>query len=217
VVLVALTNRSLDRVDRARMRLAAVLLEEAERRHIARELHDEIGQSLTALKLNLEAETPHLAETRALVDDLMGRVSALSLELRPAMLDDLGLLPALLWLFDRYHRSAGLEVEFVHEGIDGRLQPMVETAAYRIVQESLSNAAKHAAVNQVAVRVVRRDGRLHVTVEDRGRGFDPQAAFGRSTGLSGMRERAAALQGRLDIDSTIGRGTCLTAELPVTP
>jgi signal transduction histidine kinase len=219
VLLVSLTYHSIDRADAERMRLAAVLLEEAERRHIAKELHDEVGQSLTALKLRLQVAEPseQVVQARGLVAELLQRVSNLSLDLRPAMLDDLGLLPALVWLFERYTSQTNVEVQFQHSGIEGRMSPVVETAAFRIVQEALTNVARHAGVPAVSVRVW-RDGRaLAVQIADEGKGFDaPKAlAAGRSTGLSGMRERAAALGGSLTIEAQAGGGTRLTAELPL--
>lgn len=217
-LLVSLTYRALDRTDAERMRLAAVLLEEAERRHIAKELHDEVGQSLTALKLRLQVAeaSEQVVQARGLVDELLTRVSNLSLDLRPAMLDDLGLLPALVWLFERYTTQTNVKVEFAHAGLDGRMSPVVETAAFRIVQEALTNVARHAGVPSVNVRLW-RDGRtLSVQVADAGKGFDVAAAMaaGRSSGLSGMRERCSALGGNLAIDSTES-GTRLTAELPL--
>jgi signal transduction histidine kinase len=219
VVLISLTYRSLDRADDERMRLAAILLEEAERRHVARELHDEIGQTLTALKLHLEAasETVGVAQARALVRDLMTRVSNLSLDLRPAMLDDLGLLPALLWLFERYSRQTSVVVKFEHQGIERRFAAELETAAFRIVQEALTNVARHAAVESVVVRVWANDAALGVQVEDAGRGFDAAAALGAgaSSGLMGMRERASALGGELTIESSPGAGARLSAEVPL--
>ena len=218
VLLVSLTYRSLDRTDAERMRLAAVLLEEAERRHIAQELHDEVGQSLTALKLRLQVAEPseQVVQARGLVDELLTRVSNLSLDLRPAMLDDLGLLPALVWLFERYSKQTNVKVEFAHTGLDGRMSPIVETAAFRIVQEALTNVARHAAVPSVNVRVWRSGDSLSVQIADGGKGFDVAAALaaGQSSGLSGMRERAAALGGTMDIESN-GDGTRLTAELPL--
>jgi signal transduction histidine kinase len=219
MVVVMLASGALDRSDQARLRLAAVLLEESERRHLARELHDEIGQSLTALKVRLEVmkEGPGVPETRALVEELMARVSSLSLDLRPAMLDDLGLLPALLWLFDRYRAQTGITVEFAHEGLeDPRLPRERETAAFRIVQEALNNAARHSGAERVQVRVFRKGDRLSVQVEDAGKGFDPDAVLAdpQTGGLIGMRERAVALGGELTIDAAAGKGTRLSAELP---
>jgi signal transduction histidine kinase len=226
LMLIALTYRSIDRMDAQRMRLAAILLEEAERRHIARELHDEVGQSLTALKFHLEVlanadsqPSQRVREARALVDELMSRVSNLSLDLRPAMLDDLGLLPALVWLFERYTRETGIAVDFERSGVEGRFAPETETAAFRLVQEALTNVARHAEVKRVTVRVWRNDGTVGVQVVDRGRGFSPDEALARaeSSGLIGMRERAAALGGTLTIDSRPGEGVQLTAELPLRP
>jgi len=222
VALIALTNRSFERAEAARRRLAAVLLEEAERRHLARELHDEIGQSLTALKARLEmlaksGASDEVAAAQRLVGDVMRQVSNLSLDLRPAMLDDLGLLPALLWLIERFSADAKIEVAFAHEGIDRRFAREIETAAFRIVQEALSNAVKHAREAQPAVRVFLRDGVLSVQVEDRGPGFSPsdELAAPAGSGLIGMRERAEAVSGRIEIDSKPGAGTRVSAELPV--
>ncbi|MGZ3438309.1 MAG: sensor histidine kinase [Polyangia bacterium] len=219
VLLVSLTYRSLDRTDGERMRLAAVLLEEAERRHIAKELHDEVGQSLTALKLRLQVADPseQVVQARSLVDELLTRVSNLSLDLRPAMLDDLGLLPALVWLFERYTTQTSVKVEFAHAGIEGRMSPIVETAAFRIVQEALTNVARHAGAPTVNVRVWRDGAALAVQIADSGKGFDVAAALaaGKSSGLSGMRERAGALGGKMEIESSAAGGTRLTAELPL--
>jgi signal transduction histidine kinase len=220
VLLVSLTYRALDRTDGERMRLAAVLLEEAERRHIAKELHDEVGQSLTALKLRLQVAegTEQVVQARGLVDELLQRVSKLSLDLRPAMLDDLGLLPALVWLIDRYSTQTSVQVQLAHAGIEGRrVSPIVETAAFRIVQEALTNVARHAGVPLVKVRVWREDDRLSVQIVDGGKGFDAARALaaGQSSGLSGMRERAAALGGKMEIESSSDGGTRVTAELPL--
>ncbi len=227
VVLISVTYRSIDRTDAQRMRLQAILLEEAERRHIARELHDEIGQSLTALKFHLEMVgrgTPEdgaerVREARGLVDELMKRVSNLSLDLRPAMLDDLGLLPALVWLFDRYTSQTHIEVQFQKSGLaDGRrLPPEIETAAFRVVQEALTNVARHAGVQRVTVRAWAADGMVSVQIVDEGKGFSPEAALqrGDSSGLMGMRERTGALGGQLSIESEPGQGVRVTAELPL--
>lgn len=203
-----------------------VQVQEAERRLIARELHDEIGQMLTGLKLLLgtavrlppEKVGAGLAQAQELLNDLMGRVRHLSLDLRPAMLDDLGLLHALFWHFERYTQQTGIAVNFTHTGIEGRrFAPEVETAGYRLIQEALTNGARYAEVKEVNVHVWASGEMLAVQVEDRGRGFDPEeaAASGRSSGLAGMRERAELLGGRLTIDSVPGAGTSLTANLPL--
>jgi signal transduction histidine kinase len=231
MVSIALENARLYRqVAEAHARAEALgrqLLEvqEAERRALARELHDEFGQLLTGLRLLLapgRARTGIAAATDAeralgLVDELLARVRGLSLDLRPAALDQLGLLPALLTLFERYTDRTGVRVEFRHEGIEGRLDPGIETTAYRIVQEALTNVARHAGVDAATVRVRAADGVLGLQVADRGRGFDPGASPSRSRsgGLDGMRERARLAGGRLTIESRPGGGARLTAELPL--
>jgi len=121
-----------------------------------------------------------------------------------------------VWLFERYTSQTTVKVEFAHSGLDGRMSPIVETAAFRIVQEALTNVARHAGVPLVTVRVWRDGDSLSVQIADAGKGFDVAAAVaaGKSSGLSGMRERAAALGGKMDIDSSKD-GTRLTAELPL--
>lgn len=203
-----------------------VEVQESERRYIARELHDEIGQALTGLKLVLDmaARSPgegiseSLREALTLVDGLMTQVRDLSLDLRPTMLDDLGLLPALLWHCGRYTDQTGVHVDFRHTNLEGhRFGPKVETAAYRIVQEALTNVARHADVDQVTVRLWAEQETLNVQIEDQGAGFDPERAIvaEESSGLVGMRERAVLLGGELTIESTPGVGTRLIAELPL--
>ncbi len=202
-----------------------VAVQEAERRHLARELHDEVGQVLTGLKLTLETSMrlpveeirARLNEGRALVDRLIAQVRELSLDLRPAMLDDLGLLPALLWHFERYTTLTQVRVVFAHAGLERRFRPEVETAAYRVVQEALTNVARHAGVNEVKVRLWADVAALGAEIEDQGRGFDPQAmlAGGGTGGLAGMRERAVLLGGQLTVESAPGRGTRLTVEMPL--
>jgi PAS domain S-box-containing protein len=218
-------------VSRANTRLQALSqrlldVQEAERRHLARELHDEIGQQLTGLKLLLEmnANPPDLparsslAEAQSLLQELMSRVRELSLSLRPAMLDDLGLLPALLWHLERYSGLTGVQVKFQHSGIESRrFPPTIETAAYRIVQEALTNVARHARGGEARVSLWCEADMLHLEVVDSGPGFDPQVAQTayRSSGLAGMSERATLLGGQFAIESTPGAGTRLRARLPL--
>jgi signal transduction histidine kinase len=202
-----------------------VELQEAERRHITRELHDEIGQVLTALRLALEMGTRVTAagarrgidEAKALVQELISGVRELSLDLRPAMLDDLGLLPALLWHIERYTAQTRVKVAFEHTGLETRFSPEAETAAYRIVQEALTNVARHAAVNRATVVLGVTQDMLYLQIQDTGVGFDPQVALASTTssGLAGMRERATLLRGRLVVESAPGAGTRVTAELPL--
>lgn len=203
-----------------------VEVQESERRHLARELHDEIGQLLTGLKLALATATlapdekakTGLEQPQALVNELMGRVRDLSLDLRPAMLDDLGLLHALLWQFDRYTAQTGVRVVFNHAGIEGqRLEPNVETSAYRIIQESLTNVARHAGVSEVKVNVSADAEHLSVRVMDDGAGFSPETALASaaSSGLTGMRERARLLGGTFALESVPASGTRITVQLPL--
>jgi PAS domain S-box-containing protein len=203
-----------------------VQVQEEERRRVARELHDEIGQALTGLGMKLEvahgarSKKATIGECLDLVSDLMERVRDLSLDLRPAMLDDLGLVPTLLWLFDRHASQTGLSVSFVQTGLDRRPErPEVETAAFRIVQEALTNVARHANTNRAFV-TLSSDGRnLQVEIRDEGRGFDPEEVMSRkdAVGLSGMRERTTLLNGSLTIDSAPEAGTSVIAELPLRP
>jgi two-component system sensor histidine kinase UhpB len=200
-------------------------VQEAERRHLARELHDEIGQMLTGLRLLLnpkdasptDVSKPGLEQARKIVDELLEQIRGLSFDLRPAALDQLGLVPALLTLFERCQEQAGMLVDFKHKGVEGRIATEVETAAYRIVQEALTNVIRHAEESRVTVRIWATDDELSVQIEDQGRGFDPEAAMAspRSSGLAGMRERVLLLGGQLTVDSRPGEGTQITAELPL--
>lgn len=199
-----------------------VAIQETERRRIGRELHDEIGQALTGLKLTLDA-LPVQAERRVeeslqnardVVSDLMMRVHDISLQLRPAVLDDLGLLPALQWHVERYQAQTGVGVAFTQSGLNRRFGAGVETAAYRIAQEALTNVARHAGVSEVTLRVWAVGGAVSVEVEDGGRGFDPGRV--ESNGLVGMKERALLVGGRLTVETGRGAGTRITATLPTT-
>ena len=210
-----------------RSQVSSRLLEvqESERRHLARELHDEIGQLLTGLLLllRLNGDSPadsvktRFEQARATVNDLLGRVRGLSFDLRPADLDNLGLLPALLALFERYTAQTRVVVSFKHHGVEARFAPELETGAYRIVQEALTNAARHACVTSVNVRVWADTEKLNLQIEDRGCGFDPDAVLKtpRSSGLIGMQERSRLLRGRLTVESAPGSGTTISAELPL--
>jgi GAF domain-containing protein len=199
-------------------------VQEAERRHLARELHDEIGQLLTGLRLTLDVPEPQspalgerLGQAQALVQELLERIRALSLDLRPSILDDLGVLPALLGHIERYMSQTKIRVHLEHSGLDRRFAPETETGVYRIVQEALTNVARHGHVDEVTVRLWATDDVLGVQVEDHGAGFDPDAVLGtgRSGGLAGLRERAALLNGHLTVETHPGRGVRLTAEVPL--
>jgi len=198
--------------------------QEEDRSTIASELHDEIGQSLTVLKLLLnramrspsEGADSILGEAQELINELMRQVRDLSLNLRPAMLDNLGLLETLLWHFDKYTTQTQVQVNFKHTGLRRRFPPEMNTAAYRIVQEALTNVVRHAGVNEVSVRALVDQDVLRLRIEDKGTGFDTKILpIGISGGLYGMRERALSLGGKLTVESTPAVGTIVTAELPI--
>jgi PAS domain S-box-containing protein len=216
-------RESAQRLEALSRRLLAV--QEEERRRLARELHDEVAQVLVGLDYRLEwgrraqgeQRDAALAAAQGLVRDLARQVRDASLLLRPSLLDDLGLGPALAWHCQRYTEQTGVQVALEPEGLAGRLPAAVETAAYRVVQEALTNVARHARVGQAVVRVRAEPGRLLLAVEDRGTGFDPATvrAAAPGAGLSGMRERVALLGGSLSVVSAPGAGTRLRVELPV--
>ena len=198
-------------------------VQESERRSIALELHDEIGQILTGLKLTLEMSTrlpegelrASLAGAQALVNELMTRTRELSLDLRPATLDHLGLLSALLRHFRHYTSQTQVSVDFRQDGLEGRrFAPELETAAFRIVQEALTNIARHSEAAEAIVRIWSDRNTLTIEIEDNGKGFDTEAAFAahQSSGLAGMRERALLSGGNFSVESDSTAGTRLTAE-----
>jgi PAS domain S-box-containing protein len=202
-------------------------IQEEERRALARELHDEIGQQLTVARLMVERLAPsgekyerapdmqQLDSILTLIDSMSTRVRELSLNLRPSMLDDEGLGPALLWQTERYTQMTGIEVKLAYRGLEDRLTATIETAVYRIVQEALTNVARHAGVKQVTVQVL-VDELVTILIEDTGRGFDVEEVLKtHTTGLSGMRERVELLGGQFTTESRPGEGTRIIAEIPV--
>jgi signal transduction histidine kinase len=195
--------------------------QELERRRLARELHDETGQALTSVLLGLKAvetaaDAPAaLASLRELVVATLQDVRRLAVELRPKALDDFGLVPAVERLVETFTEATGISVEFESRLGAERLQPEVETTLYRIVQEALTNIAKHAGARRVSVLLVRRPGIVSALVEDDGHGFGSAEEAQGGIGLAGMRERLALLDGRLTIESGSGTGTSLIAEVPL--
>lgn len=202
--------------------------QELERGRIARDLHDNLGQELTALKLNLDllkaecAARPELCErieqTREIARRVENDLDFISWELRPAALDQLG-LPATLENFAReWSKQHGVECDFHAGGADGlRLQPEAETNLYRIAQEALNNVSKHAGAGRAEVLLDRRDGHLVFIVGDDGKGFEPgEAADGeRGMGLLSMRERAEQVGGTLEIESGPSAGTTVYVRVPI--
>jgi signal transduction histidine kinase len=205
-----------------------VTVQEQERRHIARELHDEIGQALTAIKVELayaqrsiegaQGPTTVLQAARTITDGALHQVRDLSYLLHPAALDEFGLVSAVDEHIKSFGRRHGIAAELSHASMNSRLAPETETAAYRIIQEALNNVAKHAKATECKVYLARQPDVLRIVVEDNGVGFDasaPRSPDRRGLGLIGIRERASHLNGTVVIDSVRGRGTRLVVELPV--
>ena len=203
--------------------------QETERRHLARELHDEIGQSLTVIEMNLQALlispdadalAPRLKESLQVVEHVQEQVHDLSLNLRPSMLDDLGLEPALLWLTKRQAALAGLQAEVRADPMEQRLDPMIETECFRIAQEALTNVVKHAKARTVTVELTQSDEQLHLWVRDDGVGFDvagarERAVGGASLGVLSMEERTALAGGGIEYRAAPGHGTEVHAWFPL--
>jgi signal transduction histidine kinase len=206
-----------------------VEVQESERRHIARELHDEIGQSLTVAEMNLQAAlqsskqgalTRRLEDSIEAVERVLEQVHDLSLNLRPSMLDDLGLEPALRWYANRQASAGGMQLRFRAEPLDQRLDPLIETECFRVAQEALTNVVRHSKARNVSVNLERVDGQLHLSVKDDGVGFDVvshrgEAVRGASLGLLSMEERATLAGGGLKFQSTAGEGTEVRAWFPL--
>ena len=213
-----------ERVSRDAVR-RVVAAQEAERKRLARELHDETGQALTAFLLGLRSveESGSLEEARERAASLRDRVvetlqdvRRLAVELRPTALDDFGLVPALERLVDTFRGESGLAVELETQLGERRLAPEAETTVYRTVQEALTNVFKHASARSVSILLTERDGKVAAVIEDDGRGFDLRAVRDEALGLAGMRERVALVGGRLAIESEPGSGTTLVVEVPRT-
>jgi signal transduction histidine kinase len=221
-------QRRLDENARARVdlqELSARLLraQENERRTLARELHDEVGQSLSAILMETEnaacaddlAEIrEHLASVKTTAEKTVNEVRDLALLLRPSMLDDFGLVPALNWHAREMSKRTGLNVVVSADEDADDLPDEHKTCIYRLVQEAVNNSARHANARAVEVILKHEGSRVRVSVRDDGAGFDTR--FVRGLGLLGMEERVRRLGGKFQLDSQLGRGTVMTAELPIT-
>src|SRR2546426_7163874 len=216
--------------DASRLRASQIIqAQEQERQRIARELHDETSQVLTSLLISLtlleeSVETQEarerIADTRALAHSTLRAIRNLSIDLRPSALDDLGLLPALRWYVKEYQKKCSIEVEFHATGFKERLPAEMETALYRIVQECLTNTAKHANASRVTIILKEGKESVHARITDDGQGFDYEALLKtpgqeRGLGLAGMNERAVLLDGTLNIHSTSDRGTIIEVSIPL--
>jgi signal transduction histidine kinase len=212
-------------------RLSSQLLtaQEEERRSIARELHDEVGQVLTAIKVELAVaqrsaaaagvNVDGLNDARKITEGALHTVRDLSRLLHPSMLDDLGLPATVDWYLKGFGRRHGVRIELLQDGMNGRLAPETEAGIYRIVQEALTNVAKHAQATTCRVFLQRLTHSVLVTIEDDGVGFRPDEVnvpgASRGIGLVGIRERVTQLRGELRLESAPGKGTRLTVEVPV--
>lgn len=204
-------------------------IQELERRAIARDLHDEIGQALTAIKLNLreirtlpgsEAVETQVVDSLEILGQVLQRVRSLALDLRPSLLDELGLGPALRWYVGRQAERAGWDALISVEALTSRPSPEVEIACFRLTQEALTNVARHSQASAVEVRLERAPQELTLVIRDDGIGFDPEtvrasARAGASVGLSGMEERVRLAGGTVTITSAPARGTEIRASFPL--
>ncbi|MDI3298533.1 MAG: sensor histidine kinase [Bacillota bacterium] len=231
-------NAMLDRLQQQRRMAASQILAalEGERKRIARELHDETSQALATLLLHLDLTArslprcsdeqgqsqvqqaqKRLQESRQLVETTLDEVRKLTVELRPTVLDDLGLVPALRWYVHTKLDPAGVEAKLDVTGFEHRLPDELETVIFRVVQEAITNVLLHARAQRVSVELHEEPDLLYVRVQDDGRGFSPEQLIGqpeRSIGLAGMRERAALVGGRLEIRSRPGQGTTVELTIP---
>jgi two-component system sensor histidine kinase UhpB len=232
-------QRAIERYSEQLQALSARVLsaQEEERKRIARELHDETGQALTSLAVGLRVlqRAPTLEQARAYAGELselthqaLEGVHELSLELRPKTLDDLGLVPALRWFATRWSRTAGVEVDLHADGVHDRLPSEIETVLYRVVQEALTNVAKHAQATRVEIAIEQQQGAISARVSDNGRGLTvsgedaapdgtdglPASLPSGKLGLFGMQERVSQVGGTLHLDSPPRGGTTVIVRLP---
>jgi len=209
----------------------AITAQEEERARLARELHDEIGQTLTAVQLSLDrlakalptddpGSRERLDRGRTLTEQALTDLRRMIAALRPGVLDQLGLLPALGWVADHTVRSLGIIVAVEANGLQQRLPAEVETILFRIAQEAMSNVARHSGAQHLNVELIQREGQLTLTLSDDGHGFDPTAVTttpdrSRGLGLAGMQERASLAGGQVTVESAPGRGTTVRVVMPL--
>jgi len=223
-VIVRESEHKIKRMKEEFQQLSRRLLEdqERERNAIGRELHDEVGGYLTILgiylsKMNKEPENKAwLQQFTQALEDMVQYVRSLSHSLYPVMLEKGDLLAALTSYIESYKRRTGIRVAFKHKGIEERLPQHLEAVVYRIIQEALTNVAKHSTAESVRVTVTRLKNEIKLLVDDDGRGFDVSKAMqAGGYGISSMKNRALFAGGRLDVESIPGRGTCVTSWLPI--
>jgi PAS domain S-box-containing protein len=204
-------------------------IQETERKHIAYELHDEIGQILTAVKLNLHGiqqfekveDIPHkMNESLALIEHSLQQVRELAVDLHPWMLDQLGLIPSLRWHLDHHAQRSKLKIEFRAPDNEDRFPGDIEIACFRVVQEALTNIIRHAQATEVVVSLTRNDNTLSVEIADNGVGFEPwsikaEPGSARGFGLLSMEERVTLLDGTFSLSSKLQEGTLINFSLPI--
>lgn len=203
-----------------------VQAQEEERKSISRELHDEIGQMLTALRMELrgmqdlraapeEEFNDHLEGAKHLAEQSVRALKDMAMGLRPSMLDDLGLGSAVQWQARQFSKHTGIPVNVQIEGLPASLPERHRTCVYRLVQEALTNCARHAKARSIDITVASRNGNVAVSVKDDGIGFDPAGVRGRGIGLIGVEERVKELGGSLTLFSRVRQGTSLSAKIPL--
>ena len=202
-------------------------IREEERTNIAREIHDELGQRLTVLKMDVSwlkkkisgADEPvklKLRDLTTMLDDTVKTVRRISSELRPSLLDDLGLIAAIEWQLGEFEKRSGITTEFIHSGEDMQLSDSIKTALFRIFQESLTNVVRHANAKKVTIQVIKNESSLWLSIADNGKGFDKQkVAEKRTLGILGMKERIAMVSGKYEIISHSGKGTDVIVQVPL--
>ena len=217
-------NLAKERMEQLSHRLIAI--QEDERRHLARELHDEVGQPLAALTMTLHAMqhlpdqrvlAPQLEATISIAEDLQQQVRDLWLDLRPSLLDDLGLVSTLRWYVDRVAQRTGLAAHVVADPLEQRLCPEIETTCFRVVQEALTNVVQHAQAHVVRVEVRQHATEVEICIQDDGVGFDvgKLREGDTSVGLLSMQERVELAGGQLDVESSASQGTTIRARFPL--
>ncbi|MCA1318958.1 PAS domain S-box protein [Bacillus tianshenii] len=213
-----ITERKLVQEELQAMMTKLIHVQEEERKKVSRELHDGIGQNLYSLlitinRLHTELEHPLIHLLQKDVTNMIEDIRGISWDLRPSLLDDLGLIPALRSFINRYSQHYGIKVDFQTE-VTGRYDVQIETAVYRIIQEALTNVRKYAEVNDVSVSIHGDEDRIKLEVLDKGVGYDPlKERLG--VGLFSMEERAKSVHGKLHIDTGPGKGTLVKATIPI--
>ena len=226
-----LEGKVAERTQRLHETLGKVITaQEEERRRLARELHDEVGQTMGALAVSLDRLAKLLGQTsprvageieqaREMARALLQETRRLIYDLRPSVLDDLGLPSAIRWLAESRLERQGIQVSISSSLLGERLPPSVETALFRVAQEAIANIERHAEAKDAQIVLERGDSFLHMRVSDDGKGFDPEglgkAPGGYGVGLEGMEERVRLLGGRLQVRSAAGQGTTIDVEVPL--